>query len=135
MKIHWGRILIAGICSEMLLFAIGLISQYAESDGTDIIILIWFAISFLGGIWVAYKIEDLFLLHGVLVGIVACLLFILLEFPIMRWIDPTIDQTDLPVTYLAPMVISCVLRMLGGTLGAFIIGVVKTNLQRKQGGK
>jgi len=82
MKIHWKRVSIAGIWSELVLFAIYLIIlQKYQHTGTMFYILSYLdfvVLMFLGGLWAARKIESRFILHGVLVGIIAQAVWIVL---------------------------------------------------------
>ena len=82
MNINWKRILIAAIVAEIVLFAIVKISQrYAGSTEDIIYYLSLFGLMLIGGLWIAHKIESRFVLHGVLVGIVANVLFVIYLFP------------------------------------------------------
>ena len=73
MKIQWKRVLIAAIVAEFALYASG-----AEEA---IYYVALFGLMFLGGLWVASKIESRFVLHGVLVAIAANILFIIYCLP------------------------------------------------------
>lgn len=82
MKLNWKRIVIAGILSELLLIAAYLpAKKYAAGSVVGIIVavLAWFGSMFLGGLWVARKVESRFILHGLLVGIVASIVWAILE--------------------------------------------------------
>jgi putative membrane protein (TIGR04086 family) len=82
MRIHWERILIVGILSELLLCAIYLPAQkYAAGSifGIVVAVLAWLGSMFLGGLWVTRKVKSRFILHGFLVGIVASIVWFILE--------------------------------------------------------
>jgi len=71
MKINWKPILIAAICAELLLAAIYVPAQKNLDESIFGIIaisnfIVWM---FLGGFWVASRIDSRFILHGALVGI------------------------------------------------------------------
>lgn len=77
-RIHWGRILVGGLLAEIALILaivpIGLrlgdaFLKYAAPPGS-------FITCFLGALWVARRIESRFILHGVLVGLVAALIYV-----------------------------------------------------------
>jgi putative membrane protein (TIGR04086 family) len=82
MRINWKRVVIAGILSELLLIATYLPAQkYAAGSAFGIVVavLAWFGSMFLSGLWVARKVESHFILHGLLVGIVASIVWAILE--------------------------------------------------------
>ncbi len=80
MKIHWKRIVVAGIWSELLLLAIFLPArQYA---GPSFFLIAFFDVvgtMFLAGLWTARTIAARFLLHGVLVGVAANIVYVILR--------------------------------------------------------
>ena len=71
MKINWKRIVIAAICAELLLAAIYVPARKNLGGQVFSVIalsnfIVWM---FLGGFWVASRIDSRFILHGALVGI------------------------------------------------------------------
>jgi hypothetical protein len=80
MQIHWKRILIAGIMSELVLLAVYLVAkQYAGSAFPAIAVLDAIACMFFAGLWTVRKMESRFVLHGVLVGIAANIVYAVLR--------------------------------------------------------
>jgi len=80
MKIHWKRILVAGIWSELLLLAIYLSAR--RFAGPAFFFIAFSAVvgtMFLAGLWTARTIKARFLFHGVLVGIAANTVYVLLR--------------------------------------------------------
>jgi putative membrane protein (TIGR04086 family) len=106
-KIHWGRIIVGGILAEIaLILAIvpaGLklgetFLHYTAGPGSFIFCL-------LGALWVCRRVESRFVLHGILVGVVAALFYIGL----------TRLQPE-PLAYI----IAHVLKLGGGALGGYL---------------
>jgi putative membrane protein (TIGR04086 family) len=100
-KIHWGRAFAGG------LFAITVPVYLALGDHPLLYIVPPGALvtSFLGALWVGLKIESRFVLHGLLVGIVATLVYVLLA-----WGQPE------PLAYI----IAHGLKILGGMAGGIV---------------
>jgi putative membrane protein (TIGR04086 family) len=107
MKLHWGRIVAGGLLAEIaLILAIvpaGLklgdkFLHYTAGPGS-------FLFCFLGAWWVCRKVESRFVLHGILVGVVAALFYIGL----------TRFRPE-PLAYI----IAHVLKLAGGALGALV---------------
>ena len=107
MKLHWGRIVAGGLLAEIaLILAIvpaGLklgdkFLHYTAGAGS-------FLFCFLGAWWVCDKVESRFVLHGILVGVVAALFYISL----------TRFRPE-PLAYI----IAHVLKLAGGALGALV---------------
>ena len=116
MKINWKRVVIAGIWSEFLLFAIYIPARmYAGWAG----ILAMLGSMFLGGLWVARKVEARFLLHGVLVGIFAGVVFYVLLFAvILFW-----PKTDIGA--LSDDIFATVTKILGAAIGGYVGGKLR----------
>ena len=132
MKINWIRVVIAGILFEILLTLIYIAAQYAGSYRVAIVFLDWFVIMFLGGLWVARKIESRFVVHGFLVGIIANLLFFPLR-PLLPLLRPTDVQAAMEnsgpgIGMVMAILNSFIIKILGSTLGAYIGG----RLRKKQ---
>ncbi len=92
-RIHWGRIVVAGLMAEATVFSIFFalllaatlagVPELAEPESTlDYIdaLVSSFASVFVFTIWVGRRIESGFVLHGILVGLTAMLLFLGLIF-------------------------------------------------------
>jgi putative membrane protein (TIGR04086 family) len=106
-KLHWGRIITAGLLSEIALFIaivpLGLrlgdaFLRYAAPPGS-------FLACFLGALWASRGIQSRFVLHGVLIGLVAMLFYL----AISRF------QPE-PLAF----VIAHVLKLIGGATGGFV---------------
>jgi hypothetical protein len=115
MKINWKRVVTAGILFEILLGVIYIAAQYAGPYRVAIVLLDWFGIMFLGGLWVARKIESRFVMHGFLVGIIANLLFFL-QIPLPQMPRPTDVQAEMgnlgPFAIVMAVLTSCILKIL-----------------------
>jgi hypothetical protein len=131
MKINWIRILIAGLWAEALLILIRIpILKYVESPSFLVGVLVWTVPMFLGGLWVARKIESRFILHGVLVGIVANILWIPLQSLLDLIVPPATTTTDTatqtgsdPLLWtVIILIVAALFKILGSTLGAYIGG-------------
>ncbi len=108
-KIHWVRILIGGFLAEalLILMVIPVAMKFGQHP------LLWLApvgsllTCFLFAWWVGRGAESRFVLHGLLVGVVAMLIYIAL----------TRAQPE-PLAY----VIAHGLKLLGGAMGGFVAG-------------
>jgi hypothetical protein len=80
MKIIWLHVVIVAFVSEIVLFFIdrlvGLLPPGSLNETLQY--LNFFGLMFLGGLWIARRIESGFVLHGALVGIVANILIVML---------------------------------------------------------
>jgi len=76
-KIHFGRVLLAGVLAELSVFAIVLpVGHFLGQRAFLASILIASALMpFLFAIWVGRRIESQFVLHGALIGLVAALFY------------------------------------------------------------
>jgi len=106
-KMHWGRILLGGFVAELLVFAIvfpvlHLFGQHAFLVSIPIASAV---MPFLLAIWVGRRVTSRFVLHGVLVGAVAALVYIALA-----WGQPQ------PLLYQ----ISHALKIAGGLAGGVV---------------
>jgi len=104
----------------LLLFVIRIpFVQYEGSLRYAVSFLIWFVPIFLGGLWVARKIESRFALHGFLVGVVANILL----FPLSPLMGPTQQSQSKPdIMGLILLITSFIVKMFGGAFGAYIGG-------------
>src|SRR5215216_6800824 len=105
-RIHWGRILVAGFLSEVAVFAIFFLLLFAATlagvpelarpmsplDYADALVSS-FVMVFLFTLWVGKRIESAFVTHGVLIGVVGILLFMVM------WLATTRSVAQ-PVLYL-----------------------------------
>ena len=105
--IHWARILVGGLLAEVALILaivpLGLrlgdnFLHYAAPPGS-------FIMCFLGAFWVCRRTESHFILHGILVGVVAALIYVGL----------TRAQPE-PLAYL----LAHALKLVGGACGGFV---------------
>ncbi len=77
-KIHWGRALIGGFLAEAAVFAVVvpvfiLFGEHAVHYAAPPASLV---MTFLFAVWVGRRIESHFVLHGIVVGVVATLLYV-----------------------------------------------------------
>jgi hypothetical protein len=121
MKINWKRILVASICAELVLFAIYLPGrrQYADpsSDFRHIFALCMIVSMFLAGLWAARKIESRFILHGLLIGIAANIIYVVFR-PL--FVLGTPPRTSLAWTIY--FIVTTFLKMLPAAAGAYVGG-------------
>jgi hypothetical protein len=106
-RIHWGRIVIAGFLVEVGIFAvfIPILLRFGQEAAAYSVPAPAFVMTFLFAMWLGQKIESRFVLHGVLVGVVATLLHVAL----------TLAQPE-PLLYVA----AHGLKILGGAAGGFV---------------
>ena len=121
-RIHWGRIVVAALLAEaavitgffLLLFAAMLAGvpemarpmsplDYADAIVSSFVMVFFFTL------WVGKRIESGFVLHGILVGVVAILLFMTLNFA------GTGSLAEPPLYVLAH-----VLKIAGGITGGLV---------------
>ena len=108
-RIHWVRALIGGFLAELSVFAVVipvllLSGQHALLYAAPAASLVT---CFLFALWVGRQVESRFVLHGILVGVVATLLYVGL----------TLGRPE-PLAYL----VAHALKILGGAAGAFVAG-------------
>ena len=122
MRIHWGRIVVAGFLSEVSVLAIFFVLLIAARlagvpaiarpmstlDYIDALVSS-FAMAFLFTLWVARRLESGFILHGALVGAVGTILFTVL------WISTTPSLAQPPL-----YVVAHGLKILGGTTAGMV---------------
>ena len=122
-QVHWGRIMVAGLLSEVAVFAIFFLLLIAATlagapavarpmgtlDYLDAL-LSSFAMVFLFTLWMAKRIESGFVLHGVLIGVVGIVLFT------MMWVATTKSLAQPPLYVVAHL-----LKILGGMAGGRVV--------------
>jgi hypothetical protein len=76
--LRWGRVIAGGVCAELAVFAIVFPVRYffGEQAFLASILLASAALPFVFAVWVRRGIESHFVLHGVLVGMVAALMYL-----------------------------------------------------------
>ena len=121
-RIHWGRIVVAAVLAEasvmagffLLLFIATqagvpeLARPMSPLDYVDAIVAS-FVMVFLFTLWVGRRIDSRFVLHGVLVGVVAVLLFVTLIFAVNK-------------TFAEPplYIVAHAMKILGGITGGLV---------------
>jgi putative membrane protein (TIGR04086 family) len=107
-KFLWVRALLGAVLAEVALFAIA-VAAYVLPNGAAALVYVvppaCLVLTALFGYWVARKAGNRFILHGLLVGVIAALIYIGLT-----W------GKSLPMAY----VISHFLKVLGGAAGGFL---------------
>jgi len=122
MKINWGRVVNAGLVLEIL--GIGVYQIFAalhgEADQADFIfvVVVCFVFMLVGALWVGRKIESRFILHGLLVGVVATIYYVIRSLP-----DVLSGQYE---NYIQWAIIGHTPKILGGIVGGYIAGKLKT---------
>jgi putative membrane protein (TIGR04086 family) len=117
MKINWKRVVIAGIWSELLLTAIYFPAKmYSVPGFPAIAILAMLGSMFLGGLWAVRKVESHFVLHGLLVGIIANVVFYVPLFAFML-MSPNAD-----IGSLSDQIFAAVTKILGAAIGGYVGG-------------
>jgi hypothetical protein len=105
--LRWGRILVGGVCAELAVFAIvfPVLHFFGQRAFLASILVASAAMPFLFALWVCRRVKSNFVLHGLLVGVVAVLLYL-----IPAWGQPE------PLLYK----IAHGLKLGGGLLGGLI---------------
>jgi hypothetical protein len=122
MKINWKRVVIAAVWSELVLFVVFLLTVYYVSQPIRRVInrLEWFGLLFLAGLWVARKINSRFILHGLLVGIIANILFFPL-IPLIGLLQPGPSRSGSG----SGLLVSFLIKMFAAAAGAYVGGKFK----------
>ena len=122
-QIHWGRIVVAALLAEVSVIAIFFLLLFGAMlagvpelarpmstlDYVDAMVSS-FAMVFVFTLWVGRRIESGFVLHGILVGVVAMLLFVALNFGL----NGTLEEP--PLYWVAHG-----LKILGGMIGGLVV--------------
>jgi len=107
--IHWLRVLLGGLLAEVAVIA--LVIPASLLLGKQVLpfaaLLGSLVACFLFAMWVGRRIDSQFMLHGILVGIIATLLYVAL----------TLGRPE-PLAYLA----AHGLKVIGGAAGGFVAG-------------
>jgi hypothetical protein len=116
LKIHWVRVLIAGVLAEVAVFLVVFPTLHFFGQQAFLVsILIASAMMpFLFALWVGRHIDSRFVLHGAFVGLVAALFYVAL----------TRGQPE-PQLYL----IAHGLKVIGGAAGGFVAAQRKATAQ------
>jgi O-antigen/teichoic acid export membrane protein len=103
-RIHWGRVWIGGFLAEVAIFAVFIpaVLLFGEGPARYTVPAAALVMTFLSAVWAGRRIESGFVLHGILVGAVATLLYLAL----------TLAQPE-PLIYL----VAHGLKILGGAAG------------------
>ena len=126
-QIRWGRIVVAAVLAEVAVIAVFFILLFGATlagvpdlarplstlDYVDALVSS-FAMVFLFTLWVGKRIESRFVLHGILVGVVAMLLFVALNFGLNRTLE------EPPLYWVAHG-----LKILGGIAGGRVAEQMK----------
>ena len=102
--LHWGRVMAGGVCAELAVFAIvfPVLHFWGQTAFLASILVTSAALPFLFALWVDRRVESHFVLHGLMVGVVAALMYVL-----VAWGQPE------PFLYK----VAHVLKLVGGLLG------------------
>lgn len=127
MKIKWIRVLIAGIWAEALLLVVRIPIRlyFGAAPPIYIGVIVWFVPMFLGGLWVAKKLESRYILHGVLVGIVANIVFLPMGLLSSMILPATITDPNVQISNLLMVIVfiaAILVKILGSVFGSYIGG-------------
>jgi hypothetical protein len=102
--LHWGRVIAGGVCAELAVFAIvfPVLHFWGQTAFMASILVASAALPFIFALWVDRRVESHFVLHGLMVGVVAALMYV-----IVAWGQPE------PLLYK----VAHGLKLLGGLLG------------------
>lgn len=107
-RVHWWRILLAAVVVEVVLLAIAIALNFSASGRAALLALViplCLAGTFIGGWWVARRAEGLFVLHGLLLGAAAALMY-----GALTW------KFALPTPYI----VANYLKLVGGAAGGLM---------------
>lgn len=118
-RLRWGRVAIGGVCAELAVFAIvfPVLHFFGQTAFLASILAASLLMPFLFALWVDRRVESHFLLHGLLVGLVAALVYLL----------AARGQPE-PLLYKVAHGLKLAGGILGGALSAF-----RASLQRVSG--
>jgi len=126
----WGRIALGGFLVELLLMALTVpIFMWGTEAGVLFLGVFGSLVaSFLFGLWVARRAASRHVLHGVLVGVVAMLIYGVIFMVASRFAPPEQQTASQPLLYY---VVGHGFKLLGGGLG----GVVAARRLRRATGR
>ena len=106
--LRWGRVIVGGVLAELAVFAIvfPVLHFFGQRAFLASILIASFALPFIFALWVGRRASSHFLLHGMLVGVVAALVYLL-----VAWGQPE------PLLYK----IAHGLKVVGGLLGGVVV--------------
>jgi hypothetical protein len=106
-KIHWGRVLLGGFLAELLVFAMVFPARhfFGQQAFLASILIASAAMPFVFALWVGRHIQARFVVHGVLVGLVAVAIYL-----VLAWGQPE------PLLYK----VAHGLKVLGGAAGGLV---------------
>src|SRR5258706_15064532 len=105
--LHLGRVILGGVLAELGVFAVvfPVLHFFGQQAFLASILVASAALPFIFAVWVGRRVESHFELHGVLVGVVAALMYL-----ILAWGQPQ------PLLYK----IAHGLKLVGGLLGGVV---------------
>ncbi len=108
-RLHWARVILGGVAAELGVFAIvfPVLHFFGQAAFLASILVASAALPFLFALWVNRRVESQFLLHGLLVGVVAALVYLL-----VAWGQPE------PLLYKIAHGLKLVGGLLGGVMSA-----------------
>jgi uncharacterized membrane protein HdeD (DUF308 family) len=112
-RIHWGRAIVGGICAELAVFAIvfPVLHFFGQTAFLASIVVASAALPFLLALWVNRRVKSHLLLHGLLVGAAAALVYLIVAH----------GQPE-PLLYK----IAHGLKLVGGALGGMVSALRRT---------
>lgn len=126
MKIHWMRIVITAFLSELMLSVIIMVLGWLGRLSLNGALIGEFAVTFLAGLWIAQKVETLFVFHGVSVGIVGGVFFTFVFLAL---------SLNGHISFSWAWFFEYAVRIMGGGLGAYIVAKQSKKLLSAQDSK
>jgi putative membrane protein (TIGR04086 family) len=124
-RIRWGAVLLGAFLTEAITIAFAIpFRQYGQDVITLIALIGSFLLPLLFAVWVGRRAQGRFVLHGVLIGAFAVLIYLTLSEAGRRFGPP---QPPQPFAYT----IAHGLKLLGGALG----GVIASRLNARAGAR
>ena len=112
--IHWGRIVVGALIVEGILFLTIPVLLWADIRvALATVTAVCFPAGFAGGWWTARRAKSRFMLHGLLVGILATSIYLGLNLGQNGSLEPAIEIYGLPL-----FLIVNALRLIGCVVGA-----------------
>jgi putative membrane protein (TIGR04086 family) len=112
LQIHWWRVVLAAVVVEAVLLVIAIplnMSANGRAILLALVVPLCFVATFLGGWWVARRAGRLFLLHGLLVGALAAVIYGALTL-----------KVSLPSAYIVANYLKLVAGAAGGVMGQWL---------------